>query len=854
MSAELVKLADELTNCAKLISSGQTEPSVWSTVEDSARQLADRLRSHGEQEDYHEIVGATALPHSLTTLITHASEAASTQPAKQVAPVAPAASGATYEILRVGANICMDHDINRGRFLAAGFPQIIVGLLDGYSKLLLSASRASSSSADLASALSLVDLKIIKTSFGVLLNAAMDYKPVKDALSDLKASGIILRLTSLIYPAGLWKIQPGSGSDEELSERWTWRWGLSDWSWRALETLRVSDEEVVWDEAALPYLAKSLASFSPTQTSTTSSPHSTLPSFAANNSDLRYKLLGADVNVVEETCMLIEGLAVDEPRMRELLLVSPSGSTASSTSSTTGADSPFYYLLTFVEHAAPPPEWATESRDAAKWEKTLGMCKAAVIKAIVTVAGEDSLMDTLWGTESGGGWFVQKMVEWIKRYPETVRGSNGMEIDKKDEEGRDDLVICATLCLGNVARRESRCLALVEPPISILPALGPLLDASTDLKLKHGVLGLLRNLAQGPSTREALGKAGIIPAILKSKVWSPDGDKADVVQISAVATMKNLVNGSIPFALQVFEPLGDKTNGLDQLLELIRRTDSLAIRNESTRILVNLVKTLFVRPPGVTSPVTNDPVLPPDVAEARKKAFNELCTAELVADAIAEMLGRNLKYPVLLNEGIVALTLLASHAAGVPNVVAALTSNLGPEGGPASVTRSPPISEASLTTQSTMADASASIASSALDMLTSHILSPRGKTLGLAPELRANACLLLLAVGRADVQLGDSTSSSKEELAERVALVEGIRAAARPVLTALTNEQAIVQVAGAIDSGASPPVSPAGAHGPSAAGGGPLPERKRDPNVLRNAAIRTLAAFGSAPAGVPSQA
>lgn len=51
------------------------------------------------------------------------------------------------------------------------------------------------------------------------------------------------------------------------------------------------------------------------------------------------------------------------------------------------------------------------------------------------------------------------------------------------------------------------------------------------------------------------------------------------------------------------------------------------------------------------------------VIEDRRNAFDELCSEE-TADAVAEMVGRGMKYPVLLNEGIMALTLLASRPAG----------------------------------------------------------------------------------------------------------------------------------------------------------------------------------------------
>lgn len=142
--------------------------------------------------------------------------------------------------------------------------------------------------------------------------------------------------------------------------------------------------------------------------------------------------------------MLVEALSADEERVRALLLISSGKST-----STTSLDSPFAHLIRFVEHAAPLPYWSAgpaEQRERPAWEKDLGLCKAAAIKAIVTVAGEDSQMDVLWGqNDPSGGWFVEKMLSWIKEYPAAK--------ESRSQDERDDLVICATLCLANLARR-----------------------------------------------------------------------------------------------------------------------------------------------------------------------------------------------------------------------------------------------------------------------------------------------------------------------------------------------------------------------------------------------------------------
>ena len=110
-------------------------------------------------------------------------------------------------------------------------------------------------------------------------------------------------------------------------------------------------------------------------------------------------------------------------------------------------NTPLTQLLRFIERGESLSDWSEESESDRKgWEKTLGFCKGAIIRGIVNLAGEEGQFNVLWGQNGPHeGWFVQKMIHWIKDYPAAVEA-------RRDEE-RDDLAICATLCLGNLARK-----------------------------------------------------------------------------------------------------------------------------------------------------------------------------------------------------------------------------------------------------------------------------------------------------------------------------------------------------------------------------------------------------------------
>ena len=102
--------------------------------------------------------------------------------------------------------------------------------------------------------------------------------------------------------------------------------------------------------------------------------------------------------------------------------------------------------MDFIEKGSYPPLWHSsifeEVARTAK-EKAFDICKAALIKAVVEVFGDEKNEEILWKSgdlENPGGEFVRRMVDWIKQY---------VNVQSK----RDDLAICASLSLGNLTRK-----------------------------------------------------------------------------------------------------------------------------------------------------------------------------------------------------------------------------------------------------------------------------------------------------------------------------------------------------------------------------------------------------------------
>ena len=142
-----------------------------------------------------------------------------------------------------------------------------------------------------------------------------------------------------------------------------------------------------------------------------------------------------DVDVLEEVCELLESATMDVEDVRISLARGLS------------LNEPPHCLsimLNFIEKAEYPAEWvnsATNQSESAKMKRVVDLCKTAVIRAVVEVSGEDDNLNVLWDVKQSEGIFVSRLLQWIK----DARDSNSGSI-------RDDLVICATLCLGNLVR------------------------------------------------------------------------------------------------------------------------------------------------------------------------------------------------------------------------------------------------------------------------------------------------------------------------------------------------------------------------------------------------------------------
>ena len=116
----------------------------------------------------------------------------------------------------------------------------------------------------------------------------------------------------------------------------------------------------------------------------------------------------------------------------------------------------------------------------------------------------------------------------------------------------------------------------------------------------------------------------------------------------------------------------DEPTTFTQILALVRRSDTVAVKSEGTRVFVNAIKTLWSNDASSTDP---------EFSKHRKEAMEKLATPACAA-ALAQLIGRSKKYAILINEGVVALSMISVHANGGTPTHSSYRRSLSPLGIP----------------------------------------------------------------------------------------------------------------------------------------------------------------------------
>ncbi|KAI9261671.1 armadillo-type protein [Phascolomyces articulosus] len=206
------------------------------------------------------------------------------------------------------------------------------------------------------------------------------------------------------------------------------------------------------------------------------------------------------------------------------------------------------------------------------------------------------------------------------------------------------LAQCGIYVLGNLARTDEHCIDLVQThhfEKTLLTAF----EMSDKAIFRYAVLGSLKHLCMPKENKAIIGQANAIPIV--APVLESTNDMLKRNQFIAIGIIKLLcANNEYNNAIKVISgPLTenkeeDDTTPLDLVLACLERFDDPAAKSEATRILTNLVKAVWFHQDTEASSIY------------RQKLLNHS-----IIQAISEMT-RTTKFPILKNDGIVALTLI----------------------------------------------------------------------------------------------------------------------------------------------------------------------------------------------------
>jgi hypothetical protein len=203
-------------------------------------------------------------------------------------------------------------------------------------------------------------------------------------------------------------------------------------------------------------------------------------------------------------------------------------------------------------------------------------------------------------------------------------------------------------------------------------------------QILHGLTGLLKNLSIPGANKQLLCDSEVIePCFLLLRQGM---DMVVPLQTAAVGLIKHLCAGNVSSALKVVLPprqIGagasssppsslivtisgqEETTAtpLDTIVQLAGRTNDVRLKCEATRLLGNVIRSLYSSRSAM-SPVTPSALGGLEMGLAKGRARGILERNQGTVDALAEMLRTGEKYPVLVNEAIVALTLLSTTEGG----------------------------------------------------------------------------------------------------------------------------------------------------------------------------------------------
>ncbi|ORE20916.1 ARM repeat-containing protein [Rhizopus microsporus] len=259
-------------------------------------------------------------------------------------------------------------------------------------------------------------------------------------------------------------------------------------------------------------------------------------------------------------------------------------------------------LLDFLENTSIETGLAKEEKE------TLGEIKKAVMRLVVYALSTDSKMDELFNDQHLLTRLMKMMINPV-----------------------DVVHQCAVYALGNLARSDEHCIELVEK-YKLSKHLLDLFQRTENATFQYAILGCLKHLCLPKTNKPLIGNENCIQIVSSTLDQSKDMLKRN--QFLSIGIIKLLCTGNYKNAVKVIDG-----GVLSLIVSFIKRVDDPAAKSEATRVITNVIKTIWVEE---------------DSKDLRSKL--------LESDAIKPIveLVCTTQFDVLKNDGIMALNLVFS--------------------------------------------------------------------------------------------------------------------------------------------------------------------------------------------------
>ncbi|KAF1802814.1 armadillo-type protein [Mucor lusitanicus] len=308
---------------------------------------------------------------------------------------------------------------------------------------------------------------------------------------------------------------------------------------------------------------------------------------------------------------------------------------------------------------------------------------------------------------------------------------------------------CAVYILGNLARTDQHCIELVEK-YNLSKLLLDLYQTTENATFQYAILGCLKHLCLPVSNKDIIGNDECIrilsPAIDESK------DMLKRNQFLTIGILKLLCAGNYNNAKRIIQ----ENNTLSLVTGFLKRVDDVAAKSEATRVLTNLVKTVWVQ--------NNNNDLRMQVMEAH------------ILEPIIELV-RTSTFAVLKNDGIMALTLIFSESSDSATTKKALSI----------ITADPPLPVIATQEQEEGEEQKEHESRSFLQVLIDDICVESNE---IPVQIKCNACVLLCKVVESakkqdDLQVVESIKTIASDRLERIQDNSDLRKYATTLIKAL---------------------------------------------------------------------